>query len=81
MKRPNTKPPQKEPIKVKQCPFWYFAWQYLQYLEDFYVIMEDKEFVRRYKQLKEYVEEKIELPGDGDILDAYMVVELEPDKE
>ena len=79
MRKNNTKTSQKESIKVKQSPFWYFAWQYLQYLEDFNVIMEDKEFIRLYRQLMAYVEEKISLPGNGDILDAYMVIELEPD--
>ena len=62
-------------IKIKQSPFWNFAYLYLQMLEEFTVLMEDKEFYRLYNQLLEYVQSKIELSHPGDIIDEYVIIE------
>ena len=64
----------KEIIRTKQEPCWHSAMLFFtcfSYLE----IMQDEGFCALYRQLYDYVADKIKLQSDRDILDKYVVVE------
>lgn len=53
---------------------WHFADVYLQAMSASTVLMNDREFYKRYTLLKEYVEEKIAVPNFDDA-EVYVVTE------
>lgn len=60
---------------VKVNVMWHFVSNYLELLGNTGAVF-DKEFMRYYKQLQNYVYGKMQLPVSEDILDEYVVYEV-----
>ena len=60
-------------IKVKQELDWYILLEYLESIKTFCPLFKDEKFREMYKEMRQYVEEKIDVPYE--IVDTYVVVE------
>lgn len=72
MKNPNV-------TYSKHQLLWYEAWLYLD-MGNVLGAISDKGFRKRFKDLEEYVFDKIKLQYGGDIIDTYVIVEQEKEK-
>ena len=60
-------------IKVKQELDWYILLEYLESIRSFRPLLKDEKFSAMYKEMWEYVGEKIDVPYE--IVETYVVVE------
>ena len=60
-------------IKVKQELDWYILLEYLESIRSFRPLFKDEKFSAMYKEMWEYVGEKIDVPYE--IVETYVVVE------
>ncbi|MDE6275338.1 MAG: hypothetical protein K2M75_02235 [Clostridia bacterium] len=62
-----------ETVKVKKELDWYIVLEYLESIKTFCPLFQDEEFCKIFEEMREYVEEKIDVPNE--IVDKYIVVE------
>ena len=60
--------------KTKQEFCWHFVDVYLELLSQIYAIREDKVFFEKLCDLKNYLDEKLSLGNEEEIVDTYVVV-------
>ena len=60
-------------IKVKQELDWYILLEYLESIKTFCPLFRDEKFSKMYKEMRQYVEDKIDVPNE--IVSMYVVVE------
>ena len=60
--------------KTKQEFYWHFVDVYLELLSQIYAIREDKVFFEKLCDLKNYLDEKLSLGNEEEIVDTYVVV-------
>ena len=60
--------------KTKQEFCWHFVAVYLELLSNIYPIHKDKVFFEKLNDLKNYLDNKLALETDDDIIDTYVVV-------
>ncbi len=61
-------------IKTKQEFHWHFIDVYLELLSRLYITHQDKVFCEKLNDLKNYLDEKLKLESNGEIVDTYVVV-------
>ncbi|MCL2862111.1 MAG: hypothetical protein FWE22_06850 [Firmicutes bacterium] len=67
----------KEKIITKHPYHWHYAVDYLEGLHVFCNLMKDEGFYSRFRELENYVSEKVRLPTDNDSIDCYVIIEQE----
>lgn len=67
----------KKRIKTRFGIEWYLAVHFLDLLEHIPRLFCDKEFCKRYNDLRAYADGKIKTKHNGDIVDTYVVAEQE----
>ncbi len=65
-------------IQTKQNYEWHLIRNYLEGIYRYQEIKKDDKFIKLFKELFAYVESKLELPANGDIVDLYVTVIQEP---
>ena len=60
--------------KTKQEFYWHFVDVYLEMLSQIYAIRKDEVFFEKLNDLKNYLDEKLSLGNDAEIVDTYVVV-------
>ena len=60
--------------KTKQEFCWHFVDVYLELLSQIYAIREDKVFFKKLCDLENYLDEKLSLGSEEEIVDTYVVV-------
>lgn len=64
--------------KTKQEFCWHFVDVYLELLSQIYAIRQDKVFFEKLCDLKNYLDEKLALGNEEEIVDTYVVVLHQP---
>lgn len=61
-------------IKTKQDFCWHFVDVYLEMLSHIGAIYDDEVFCKKFYDLKNYLDKKLALENDGEIIETYVVV-------
>ncbi len=61
-------------ILTKQDVHWHIISNYLEYLSNYCVADTDETFSSLLKQMQKYVNNKLKLNGDGEVIDLFVLV-------
>ena len=67
-------------IKTKQDFYWHFVDAYIDLISHIHSICEDEVFREKLYDLKNYLNEKLHLASDGEIIETYVTVLQQSDE-
>ncbi len=67
-------------IKTKQDFYWHFIDTYIDLISHLHCISEDEVFCDKLNDIKKYIDKKLKLASDGEIIETYVTVLQQYDK-